>query len=132
MDLEESQSRESQESSQEEAENVTKGDDFVLFFSRLFFVRKVIRETEIQDIISKYYNGMLIASILREVNQSLQSYRMEIRRSVNQHTNEFVYVLVLTKPDEITLSSCIFDQAEQKGANKLVCLWHHNTSHMPV
>ncbi|BFU24698.1 hypothetical protein EHI8A_216130 [Entamoeba histolytica HM-1:IMSS-B] len=111
---------------QTEAQQNTVITNYIQFFSRLFIIKRVVKEDDLTQLIQTHFTSLSISSIIRELNQSFQALHMEIRRSINQNTGDYVYVLITTNLDEINQVACIFDQNDLKKVNELIELLINN------
>ncbi|ELP88933.1 hypothetical protein EIN_489820 [Entamoeba invadens IP1] len=90
-------------------------EEIVQYLTRLFYIKRIVSEGDFRLIVTTKGDGTTPPpSVLRELNQSIQAYGLEVRRSINQDSGDIVLCLIGTLSDEITCSACIFDQAQQK------------------
>ena len=120
------------ENQQEEQQPTTTQTNYLFYFNRLFYIRKVIKEDDINEILQKHFPTITISPLMRELNEMLQAYRMEIKRTINQENGDFVYALNTKDIDDINKIGCFFDQNDLKRVNDLFNLIIENNYHVNV
>ena len=106
--------------------NQTQPINYLQYFSRLFYIKKIVKEDDILELLRKHFPSVTIAPLIRELNGELQAYRMEIKRTINQSNGDFVYGLNTKDIDDINKIGCIFDQNDLKKTNDLFTLLCEN------
>ena len=126
-----SMEEENQRNENQEEEIQIKGNH-IKYFSRLFLIKKIIKEDEIIQILQTSFSGITTAPLIRELNETFQAYRMEIKRTINQSTGDYLYGLNTKDIDEINQMGCIFDQQDLKKQNDLFTLMIENNYRLSI
>ncbi|KAL7716625.1 Non-structural maintenance of chromosomes element 1-like protein [Entamoeba marina] len=120
----------SDNSQHENEENTNNGDstetnEFQKFV-RLFYIKKIISETELNEFIDASQSKPRINTLLRNLCVILEPYSISIKKSINQSDGKIYYCLVTLEIDDMNNCSCIFNQQQLDERKEIIELLKSN------